>query len=307
METQIMKTVISVAILLFVASLPTGITAQTTAFSFQGRLNDGTNHANGHYDLQFKLFDAITAGSQVGSTIDKPDTVLINGVFSTQLDFGSASFGGGNRFMEISLRPFNSPNAYVVLGARQQIMAVPYAIRAVNASNADNAISATNATQATSAQFATSAQNSKSLGGVAASGYARLNVGNTGNLVADNLGSAGILQLQGNAMQPEASNGLPKAMVAITAGGIIARCYNGVTGTTTANCGITVTDHPIPGVFNITFPFQVSNRFWLITNDGSGPFGDLSAVVTPLSSNELEAALRRNGSFADLPFHLFVF
>lgn len=31
--------------------------AQTTAFNFQGRLNDGANPANGRYDLQFKLFD----------------------------------------------------------------------------------------------------------------------------------------------------------------------------------------------------------------------------------------------------------
>lgn len=294
-------------ILLFTAASTT-LVGQTTAFNFQGRLNDGVAPANGHYDLQFKLFDAITGGNQICSTNDKPDLLLINGVFSTPLDFACPSaFTAASRFIEISVRPAGSPNAYVVMGARQQIMAVPYAIRAVNASNADNAVSATNATQATSAQFATSAQNSNALGGVAASGYAKLDVTNNGNVVANNLGSAGLLAVQGNTLQPETANGLPKAMVAITAGGVIARCYNGVTGTTTANCGITVTDHPIAGVFQISFPFQVSNRFWLITNDGSGPFGDLSAVVTPLSSNELEAALRRNGSFADLPFHLFVF
>lgn len=110
--------------------------AQTTAFNFQGRLNDGSTAANGSYDLQFKLFDAIVGGNQVGSTVDRPNLQVINGVFSTTLDFGAAAFGGGDRFLEILVRPFNSPNPYVILGARQQILSVPMAIRAVNATNA---------------------------------------------------------------------------------------------------------------------------------------------------------------------------
>src|SRR6185369_4759208 len=81
------------------------VQAQTTAFNFQGRLNDGSNPANGRYDLQFKLFDAITGCNQVGATLDRSNQQLINGVFSTTLDFGAAAFTGGNRFIEISLRP----------------------------------------------------------------------------------------------------------------------------------------------------------------------------------------------------------
>jgi len=108
--------------------------AQTTAFNFQGRLNDGTSPANGRYDLQFKLFDAITGGNQVAATVDKPNTMLVNGVFSTPLDFGVAAFSGGDRFIEISVRPNGSANAHVVLGGRQQILSVPFAVRALNAS-----------------------------------------------------------------------------------------------------------------------------------------------------------------------------
>jgi hypothetical protein len=125
--------------------------AQTTAFNFQGRLNDGSNPANGHYDLQFKLFDQIIGGIQVGATLNKPDLVLINGVFSTTLDFGGTGFTGADRFVEISVRPAGSPNAYVVLGGRQQILSVPFSIRAINAVNADSA---------TTAAVATNAQNS---------------------------------------------------------------------------------------------------------------------------------------------------
>jgi hypothetical protein len=31
--------------------------AQTTAFTYQGKLSDGGNAATGQYDFQFKLFD----------------------------------------------------------------------------------------------------------------------------------------------------------------------------------------------------------------------------------------------------------
>ena len=38
--------------------------AQGTAFTHQGRLNDGSNLANGSYDLRLALFDAAVAGMQ---------------------------------------------------------------------------------------------------------------------------------------------------------------------------------------------------------------------------------------------------
>ena len=138
--------------------------SQTTAFNFQGRLNDGNLPANGRYDLQFKLFSAIAGGSQVGTTVDRPNLLLINGVFSTTIDFGGSAFTGGDRFIEMSVRPNGSPNPYVILGARQQILSVPYSVRATNAENAQTA------------------SDSSSLGGVAASSYARLNFLNNGNL-----------------------------------------------------------------------------------------------------------------------------
>ncbi len=104
--------------------------AQTTAFNFQGRLNDGSSPANGRYDLQFKLFDSLLGGSKVGPTVEKPNAILINGVFSTPLDFGSTAFPGADRFIEISVRPAGSPNAFVILGGRQQVLAVPFAVNA---------------------------------------------------------------------------------------------------------------------------------------------------------------------------------
>ena len=79
---------------------------QSNAFNLQGRLNDGTSPPNGHYDLQFRLYDAITGGTRVGSIVTRADTVLINGVFSTTLNFGSSALRTGeDRFLEIWVRP----------------------------------------------------------------------------------------------------------------------------------------------------------------------------------------------------------
>ena len=47
--------------------------------------------------------------------------------------------------MEISLRPNGScAERFVILGARQQMLSVPYAAKSLNASNADNATNSQN-------------------------------------------------------------------------------------------------------------------------------------------------------------------
>ena len=175
-----MKRIFSIIILVFTLSVLAS--AQTTAFNFQGRLNDGNAPANGKYDLQFRLYDAAAGGNQVGATVSKPNLTLINGVFSTQLDFGLAAFTGADRFIEISLRSTatgsTTPNAYVILGPRQQILSVPYTIRSLRATLADDANHAVNADNAI---YADNALDSQSLGGYAASQYVkRSSNGNVG-------------------------------------------------------------------------------------------------------------------------------
>jgi len=358
---------------ILVAAFSIAAAAQTTAFNFQGRMNDGTNPANGRYDLQFKLFDAITGGNQIGSTVDRPNLMLINGVFSTTLDFGATAFTGGDRFVEISVRPNGSPNAHVVLGARQQIMSVPFSVRAANATQADRATIATNALDAA---------NADALGRVAASSYARLNFLNSGDLrtsgnaafgslapntrltlsggapwtsngwtASMNMQNASALGWEANGSgqrfgvgqtngglyffrtisgfgstltpaqvdmqitdngdiaQPVERNGAMKAMVAVTASGAIARCYNGVSGSSSGNCGIVITPQLTAGFFYVDFPFQVSNRFWLVTNvEGLQMSSDFTAnVYSPVTITRLHVITRRNGSLEFLPFHLFVF
>jgi hypothetical protein len=259
------KYILSILVLLVFSTISF---AQTTAFNFQGRLNDGGGPANGRYDLRFKLFDSLTGGSQVSTTVDKPNIVLVNGLISIPLDFGPA-FTSGDRFIEISLRPNGSPNAYVILGERQQILSVPFAFRATTAAHADLATNAQNASQAVNATNATQ------LVGIPGSNYARLNFANQGDVSAANLGAAGyvsvgggnaVIAANGNASQSFSANGFVKAMVEVNGYivGDIVRCYNGVTGSTSGTCGFTLTASGT-GIYNINFNTPINNRFIAIT------------------------------------------
>lgn len=139
--------------------------AQGTAFTYQGRLQDGGIAANGSYDFQFTLWDAPIGGMQqpqpVPMTVTRTGVQVSNGVFTTQLDFGGSSFPGADRYLEISVRVASS-GSFTTLLPRQQITGTPYAIRSTSAATADTATNATNATTAT---------NATQLGGVAAGQY----------------------------------------------------------------------------------------------------------------------------------------
>lgn len=114
--------------------------AQTTAFTYQGRLTDAGNPANGVYDLQFRLFDALIGGNQVASTVIREDVAVSNGLFTVTLDFGAAAFPGANRWLEISVRPGVSTGAFTALSPLQPITATPYAVQSLNAANATSAV-----------------------------------------------------------------------------------------------------------------------------------------------------------------------
>ena len=108
--------------------------AQGTAFTYQGRLNSGTNPANGSYDLRFAVFNALTAGTQQGSLLTNSATAVSNGLFTVQLDFGAGIFNGNARWLEIGVRT-NGTATFTTLIPRQPVMPVPYSIFAGTASN----------------------------------------------------------------------------------------------------------------------------------------------------------------------------
>jgi len=143
-------------------------TAQSTGFTYQGRLNDNNQVANGNYDFEFKLFTALTGGTQDGTPREVLNVAVSNGVFTVLVDFGAGAFPGADRFLEIGVRPAGG-GAYTTLTPRQQVTITPYAIKSASATTSDFAINANNA------QNALSATNATQLGGVAANQFVQTN------------------------------------------------------------------------------------------------------------------------------------
>jgi hypothetical protein len=105
--------------------------AQTTEFTYQGKLTDsGTPQST--YQMQFKLFDALSGGSQVGFALTKPSVAVSSGVFTVSLDFGAAAFDGTDRFLEIAVKK-NAGDPFTVLTPRQKLTSAPYSITSANA------------------------------------------------------------------------------------------------------------------------------------------------------------------------------
>lgn len=137
---------------LLLMSTTSVVFAQMSAFTYQGKLTDSGTPANGAYDMQFRLFDNPNAGQgvQQGPTITDPTVQVSVGVFTVQLDFGSAVFAGGALlYLEVSIRPAGSMGGYSGLAPRQQVTSTPYAVQSLNAMNSVNALNATTATNAT--------------------------------------------------------------------------------------------------------------------------------------------------------------
>jgi hypothetical protein len=99
-----------------------------SAFTYQGRLADGANPANGPHDLRFVLYDAAVGGAQVGSIVTLDDVPVVEGLFAVPLDFGPDPFRGDARWLEIAVRPGASTGAYAVVGARQELRPAPNAM-----------------------------------------------------------------------------------------------------------------------------------------------------------------------------------
>jgi hypothetical protein len=150
-----------------VLALAGTVSAQTTAFTYQGRLTDNNANASGTFEMRFKLFDALAVGTQQPQptpiTLDftvagsNPVTVT-NGIFTVQLDFGAASFPAADRFLDISVR-HNSTEAFTLLNPRQKLTSSPYAIRSTSAASADTAVNVSGVVQIANGGTGSTTQN----------------------------------------------------------------------------------------------------------------------------------------------------
>src|SRR5262245_55115582 len=103
---------------LFSAPFPLG-----TAFTYQGRLSDGSVPASGLYHFYFELFDAPLSGTFLGAQ-ELEEVEVVNGLFSVSLNFGAAAFNGNARWLQISVQT-NSGGGLTILSPRQELLPAP--------------------------------------------------------------------------------------------------------------------------------------------------------------------------------------
>lgn len=105
--------------------------AQSTAFTYQGRLTSGGSPATGSFDFQFTLFATATSSTPRGGPLAMNAVGVTNGVFTVPLDFGAEAFVFPDRWLEIAVCPANN-GTFSTLTPRQPITPTPYAMTAFN-------------------------------------------------------------------------------------------------------------------------------------------------------------------------------
>jgi endosialidase-like protein/collagen triple helix repeat protein len=96
----------------------------SSSITYQGELRDANGPVVGNTDLQFRLFDALTGGVQIGPVLQLLGTPLVDGRFTAELDFGAGTFAADARWLEIDV--FDGAT-FVTLSPRQPITAAPVA------------------------------------------------------------------------------------------------------------------------------------------------------------------------------------
>ncbi|MCB1744157.1 MAG: hypothetical protein KDK91_27555, partial [Gammaproteobacteria bacterium] len=117
-------------------------TPLSTAFSYQGFLENDGVPIDGAVDLRFSLWSAQTGGSQIGQTADLPAERLRGGIFSVELDFGLDPFKSGSAlWLEVEMAFPAGTGSYRTLSPRRGLTATPFALHALTSGPSDSPIS----------------------------------------------------------------------------------------------------------------------------------------------------------------------
>ena len=137
MSNQIPRILAALALLALLSTLNPQFStafAQGTAFTYQGRLNQGSVAANGVFDLQTEIFDAVSGGTLIAGPLTNLNVGVTNGLFTVPLDFGPGVFTGNKYWLDVAVRT-NGAATFTELAPRQALTPSPYAIFAESASN----------------------------------------------------------------------------------------------------------------------------------------------------------------------------
>ncbi|MFN4294934.1 MAG: hypothetical protein ACK4JD_12475 [Thermoflexales bacterium] len=113
-----------------------------TGFTYQGRLTSSGAPVNGTCDFQFDLWDALSGGTQIGTTLTKSGVSVTAGYFTIpNLDFGANAFNGQARWLAISVRCPAGSGSYTALSPRQALTPAPHALALPGLWTQQNAVS----------------------------------------------------------------------------------------------------------------------------------------------------------------------
>ena len=102
-----------------------------TGFTYQGQLKNASGFVTGVCDFQFSLWDAVSAGTQLGATHSLAGVSVSNGLFTVPLNdanqFGANAFNGLGRWLQVDVKCAGDP-AFITLSPRQPLTPAPYAL-----------------------------------------------------------------------------------------------------------------------------------------------------------------------------------
>ncbi len=93
------------------------------AFNYQSSLAVKGQPANGLYDFEFRLYDDLGSGNQLGQTQTSGQVEVDKGLFTVFLNFGDV-LTGQPLYLEVGLRPNGSDDPFTTLTPRQAIIPV---------------------------------------------------------------------------------------------------------------------------------------------------------------------------------------
>ncbi|UCF33901.1 MAG: hypothetical protein JSV78_01060, partial [Phycisphaerales bacterium] len=136
MNTRLVSVLTIMAALAAVSVAARGQAPVSTAFTYQGQLKESGVPVTGQADMIFHLWDAETGGSlydSYGISFIPVD----DGLFTVELDFGSAPFEGEARWLEIEVEFPSGAGNWTTLSPRQPMTPTPYAVTAMQTIGVD--------------------------------------------------------------------------------------------------------------------------------------------------------------------------
>ena len=113
------KLAFSLVVLVIGGGLSSRTVAQSTTFTFQGRLTENGLPVTGSYDFRFRLASDAVANNFIGLPILTNSVPVAGGLFAVMLDFGPV-FAASNYWLDIGLRPVGG-GTYTMLTPRQAV------------------------------------------------------------------------------------------------------------------------------------------------------------------------------------------